>query len=189
MLDGIDVSARGIGVLGAIALIGPARAAAAEPPSRLVAVGAWTAVQLVPSPLLVVGSDHVGGGLRWQITPLVYSFGIAAEPWRSFVVSPVARHSGSIELYAAPEWMWSGLREDDDEGWRLRAGLRVYLPILEHGDRLSWSLGAAYARDHEHGASLDAGLYTLYGIFGVTLTVPVSPSPRDVIIGLSVRYF
>jgi hypothetical protein len=49
----------------------------------VVAVAAWTLAQLVPSPLLVAGTDHVGGGRRWQITPLLYSFGIAAEPFES----------------------------------------------------------------------------------------------------------
>ena len=61
-------------------------------------------MQLVPSPLFVVGSGNVGGGLRWQVTPFLYSFGVAAKPVRAFVVEPVARHAGAIELYASPEW-------------------------------------------------------------------------------------
>ena len=41
-------------------------------------------MQLVPSPLFVVGTGNVGGGVRWQVTPLVYSFGVAAETGARF---------------------------------------------------------------------------------------------------------
>jgi hypothetical protein len=49
--------------------------------SRLTAGSAWLVAQLIPSPLIVTGKDHVGGGVRWQLTPLSYSFGISARPF------------------------------------------------------------------------------------------------------------
>src|SRR6187551_603422 len=67
--------------------------------SPAAAVAVWAVAQLIPSPLLVIGKEHVGGGVRWQLTPLLYSFGIAERPVRSFLISPIARHSGSVELH------------------------------------------------------------------------------------------
>jgi hypothetical protein len=81
-----------------------ARAEEGPPPRRMspvVSGGIWTAAQLIPSPLLVAGKQHVGGRLRWQVTPLLYSFGIAERPLRYFFVAPIARHSGSVELHAS----------------------------------------------------------------------------------------
>lgn len=158
------------------------------------AAGVWALTQLVPSPLLVVGERHVGGGMRWQLTPLVYSFGVAASPLRTFYVSPVARHSGSVELHASPEW--SCCAADSRSSWLLRAGLRLYLPLIEHGEILSWSIGASYY--HSLGTSdagsripvaADIGIYTLFGVLGLTVTVSPWLPRREVIVALNIRYF
>ncbi|HKP61777.1 MAG TPA: hypothetical protein VJV78_33835 [Polyangiales bacterium] len=163
-------------------------AASATTLSAHVAAGAWATAQLIPSPLLVVGAGHVGGGMRWQLTPLLYSFGIAARPFRSFVIAPIARHSGSVELHFSPEWACCA--PDGDSGWLARAGLRVYLPLLEHGEVLSWSVGASgyYAADG-FGPAGDLGIYTLFGVLGLTVTVSPLLSRREVIAALNIRYF
>src|SRR5262245_59756484 len=36
----------------------------------------WLVTQLLPSPELAVGDDGAAFGLRWQIVPFLYSFGI-----------------------------------------------------------------------------------------------------------------
>lgn len=156
--------------------------------SPYVAGATWAVAQLIPSPLLVTGQHHVGGGLRWQLTPLLYSFGIAERPLRTFFVSPIARHSGSLELHVSPEWACCA--RGQTSSWLLRAGLRLYLPLVEHGERLSWSLGATYYRAAgENGASADLGLWTFNGVLGLDVTVSPWLTRREVITALTLRYF
>lgn len=148
----------------------------------------WALAQLIPSPLLVIGDEHVGGGMRWQLTPLLVSFGVAARPLRSFIVSPVARHSGSVELHASPEWACCA--PDDQHGWLVRAGLRMYLPLIEHGEMLSWSFGASYHLAVDGGGPAgDLGLYTLFGVFGLNLTVSPLLTGREFVAALNFRYY
>lgn len=156
--------------------------------SPAAAVGVWAAAQLVPSPLLVIGKEHVGGGVRWQLTPILYSFGITERPWRTFLVSPIARHSGSIELHVSPEWACCA--PEDRSSWLVRAGLRLYLPLLEHGEKLSWSIGSAYYRAAGGGgASFDLGLLTFNGAFGLNVTVSPWLARRELISALTIRLF
>lgn len=148
----------------------------------------WSLTQLIPSPLLVIGDTHVGGGMRWQLTPLLVSFGVAARPLRSFIVSPVARHSGSVELHASPEWACCA--PNDRHGWLLRAGVRTYLPLIEHGELLSWSFGASYHLAADGGGPAgDLGLYTLFGVFGLNLTVSPLLEGREFVAALNFRYY
>jgi hypothetical protein len=182
---------RVLSALGLMSVALGARAEGAPTPrimSPLFASGVWVAAQLVPSPLLVTGQRHVGSGLRWQITPLLYSFGIAERPVRTFFVSPIARHSGSVELHVSPEWACCAPGEGSS--WLGRAGLRVYLPLIEHGERLSWSLGSSYYRAAGgSGLAADVGLYTFNGVLGLNVTVSPWLTRREVITALSIRYF
>ena len=156
--------------------------------SPAAAVAVWAAAQLVPSPLLVIGKEHVGGGLRWQLTPILYSFGIAERPWRSFLVSPIARHSGAIELHVSPEWACCA--PEEQSSWLVRAGLRLYLPLLEHGEKLSWSVGGSYYRAASGGsASADLAIFTFNGAFGLNLTVSPWLARRELITAFTIRLF
>jgi hypothetical protein len=147
----------------------------------------WAATQLVPSPLFVMGSSGAGGGVRWQITPLLVSFGVAAHPVRAFIVDPIARHSGSVELYASPEWV---SHPGDGTGWIARGGVRLTLPIEGRGESMSWSVGASYYRaSGGDGFSGELGVYFLYGVFGFTLTVSPTLRDREIIHALTIRYF
>ncbi|RYZ07102.1 MAG: hypothetical protein EOO73_13655 [Myxococcales bacterium] len=152
-----------------------------------VAVLLWGAAQLVPSPLLAAGDGVVQGGLRWQVTPLLYSFGIAARPWRSFIVSPIARLSGSVELFVAPEWTCCAGGSHD--GFLARGGVRAYFPLIEHGESLAWSVGVSHWRHREGGISFDLGLYSLFGALGLTTTVSPGLRGRAFSLALNVRYF
>jgi len=162
-----------------------------SPPIQLspaVTAGVWVLAQLVPSPLLVAGSSHVGAGFRWQVTPVVYSFGVAAHPFRAFVVDPVARHSGAIELYLSPEWACCA--PTGTTSWIGRAGSRLYLPLIGRGESLASSVGASYYRAGDsNGAAAEVGVYVLYGVFGLTLTVAPTLKRREVIGALTIRYF
>jgi hypothetical protein len=152
------------------------------------AAGLWVFAQLVPSPLYVASSDRVGGGVRWQITPLVYSFGVAAKPVRAFVIEPVARHAGAVELYASPEWACCA--PGNGTSWIARGGARLYLPLVGRGEALTGSVGGSYYRASDgSGASLEIGLHVLFTFLGFTVTVSPRLTGREVMTALQIRYF
>lgn len=68
---------------------------------------AWAITQLVPSPEIAVGGEERGAqvGLRWQVTPVLYSFGVnrRKSPWRAFIAEPMVRQGGSVEAYVSPD--------------------------------------------------------------------------------------
>ena len=148
----------------------------------------WAAAQLAPSPGLALGDDQTSLDLRWQLTPVLYSWGVnrKVSSWRAFVVDPFARHSGSIELFVDPELLFA-----DRFQATLRPGIRAYLPIRERGETLSASLGISDQRfDDRNAVAIEAGIYALYGSFGAQLTyAPVPITPARVILTLSLRYF
>lgn len=161
----------------------------APPPGSSLALsaGVWTVAQLVPSPLLVASSDRVGGGVRWQVTPFVYSFGVAARPVRLFVIDPVARHSGAVELYVSPEWACCA---PNGSSWIGRGGGRIHVPIMSHGESLSCSVGGSYYRaSGGQGAAFELGAYVLFGMIGLTVTVSPALARREVMTALTIRYF
>lgn len=169
----------------------PARASAEEtdgPVSPWIAAAAWLVLQAVPSPMLVYGSGDVHAGMRWQVTPLSLSWGVAKGPVRAFLVEPIARHSGSIELYASPEIM--GGAPSGGTPWVLRAGSRAYFPLRGRGESMSWSLGGSYYRAAGgDGFAADLGVYAFFGIFGLTVTVAPEMRRREIILALNFRYF
>jgi hypothetical protein len=80
--------------IAAAALASPAAAAAA--PDRAAAPGVhptlpWLLAQAVPSAEWLVTDGGVRFGGRWQITPLLYSFGIdrRLSPWRVAIAEPI----------------------------------------------------------------------------------------------------
>jgi hypothetical protein len=129
---------------------------------------AWAAAQLLPSPELASGNGSAYFGVRWQLTPILYSYGIhrSQNRWRSFVVEPIVRQSGSIELYFSPELVnW---RDRIEDGLGFRLGARSYFPLLSRGDYLSVSLGSAYAQyGPERTAAFEVGAYALFGFLGI----------------------
>jgi hypothetical protein len=148
----------------------------------------WFGTQLVPSPGLVHGREGSAFDLRWQVTPLAYSLGLdrRVPRWRSFIVEPLARHAGSIELYATPEAIFG-----TKERLFVRPGVRAYLPLVEHGEALSVSVGTSYQRIAGVGAvAVEAGIYVLFGILGFQLAhAPAQTTPAQSSATLSVRYF
>ena len=188
------IMARLFAATGFIALLAFARVARADDvgsPSRItsaMAAGVWTFMQFVPSPLLVVGTGNVSGGVRWQVTPIVYSFGVAEASLRVFVVPPVARHAGAIELYASPEWACCA--PNHATSWIGRGGARLYLPLVGKGESLFGSVGASYYRASGGGGmSIEVGTYALFGAVGLTLTFSPTLARRETIAALALRYF
>ena len=160
---------------------------------------AWALTQLVPSPELVVGRQRhieLGGrvdsspnatwGLRWQLTPLLWSFGVhrAQSRWRTFIVDPIARQSGSLELSTSVEYIG---------GWvdrlLVRPGLRVYLPVAQRGENLSVSFGTSVYGYDGLRVAYDVGAYILAGMLGLQVTLAPTHDPMAGIVTLRLRYF
>ena len=147
----------------------------------------WAVAQIVPSPEIVVAENVAHFGLRWQVTPILYSFGIhrGQSPWRAFIAEPFVRQVGSIEGYVSPEYV-SGQGGDM---FSLRFGTRAYFPLLSHGEYLSVSLGTSYSTFASGGVGYELGAYVLFGIFGVQLTTSPTPGQPSWIATLRFRYF
>jgi hypothetical protein len=149
----------------------------------------WAILQLLPSPELGVG-DGARFGLRWQLTPLLYSFATDSrlDRWRWLVVEPIVRHSGSIELFASPEYL--ALDGGVAARFGVRGGLRAYFGLLGRGDNLSVSLGASYYhfRDAD-GVAFEAGAYVLFGGLGLVLTHSPGFDAAPWLVTLRLRYF
>ena len=162
---------------------------AAEPEVRPTLL--WGAMQLVPSPEVVVGQGAARLGLRWQVTPLLYSWGVNRKlsPWRGLIVEPNVRHSGSIEVFLSPEYVGKG--DTFGDRWLFRPGVRAYFPLKERGDYLSMSIGSSFFRfQRQSGAAFEGGIYTLFGVLGLQVTYSPSPhTPLELITTLRFRYF
>ena len=160
----------------------------------------WTLLQLLPSPEVVVGqiretkangaselTTKAAFGLRWQVTPVVWSWGVNrhVSRWRFLVVDPLARHSGSIEVPLNFEYVFGHV-----ERFIVRPGVRAYFPLVERGEYLSASIGTStYAYDGKMRVAYDVGAYFLYGIFGVQATIAPDNGPLMAIGTFRIRYF
>lgn len=165
---------------------------AARKPGRnltpILGVAIWGALQLVPSPMLIGGTSGLGGGLRWQVTPFLYSFGVAAKPARFFIVAPVARHTGGLEFFGSPEW--TNRAGPGESGWIGRAGTRLYWPLMGRGESLSMSLGGSYHYENRrHGGAGELGFYTLSSIVGISVTVAPWLRGREAMLAMTLHYF
>lgn len=131
----------------------------------------WAATQFIPSPGLHVVRQNPHFTLRWQITPVLYSFGVRprVNPWRLFIAEPLVRQGGSIELFLSPEY--TAITGETLAKWGLRTGVRSYFPLVEHGEGLSVSLGASHGIfQGQHSVGLEVGAYVLFGFLGLQVT-------------------
>jgi hypothetical protein len=161
---------------------------------------AWTALQLLPSPEVVVGRVRSPGpagesnvetetafGLRWQLAPILWSWGTnrRVSRWRFLVVDPLARHSGSLELSGTFEYLFGHV-----DRMIVRPGVRAYFPLAQRGEYVSVSIGTStYAYDEKMRVAYDAGVYVLAGLFGLQATVAPDHGPMSAIGTFRIRYF
>lgn len=173
------------------AIVAPATASAEpahlayEPEPR--ATFPWFATQLIPSPELAYGTEGALFGMRWQLSPILYSFGMnrRLSPWRSFVVEPLTRQSGSIELVASPSFLPAA-----DASFALFVGPRATFPVLHRGEYLSVSVGSSLVRyGGETGVAYEAGVHVLFGVLGLVVTACPSFGPLSTITTIRIRYF
>jgi len=168
---------------------GGQRRSSATAPGTTVTPG-WLLTQLIPSPELAIGDEGGLFGLRWQLTPLLYSFGLdrRLSRFRAFVVEPLVRTSGSIELFFSPEYL--ALDTAFSRRFGFRGGVRAYFPVLEKGDYLSVSLGTAYARyDGRNAVSYQLGAYVLFGFLGFEQSFLPALDQARWISTLNLRFF
>lgn len=167
---------------------------------ELVPTAEWALTQLIPSPEVAFGRQreidvagnvekgiHPAFGLRWQLTPVLWSFGVHRRQsrWRSFIVDPIARQSGSIELSQTFEYVGGHI-----DRVLVRPGLRVYLPLSHRGEYVSTSLGTSvYRFDGDLRVAYDVGIYFLSGFFGFQATVAPTHDPLAAIATFRIRNF
>jgi hypothetical protein len=147
---------------------------------------AWIVVQTIPSPEVAVGGAAPAAGLRWQLTPLLYSFGMYRKlsPWRTFVVEPLTRQSGSIEIFFSPEFLSARTTE-----WIARAGIHATFPLLERGEKLALTLGAGIAFGAETSADFEGGVSIVSGAFGLFFSYAPRVTLAPATFSLRVRWF
>lgn len=182
----------------AVAMLFPAGQAAAQ--NRLIQWPTWALLQAVPSPGLTVdradGGASVVGELRWQVVPLNYSFNAnrLVSPAQFFLVNPFRRHAGSIEGFVEPAWALGPFRRSGDDRLGMGYGLRMFLPLAEYGESLSFSVGAKYLVRGAAGGGpanaggLEIGLYTLFGLLGARLDLTTDPAHRASF-SLALKYY
>ena len=150
----------------------------------------WAAAQLIPSPEWVTYSNGMRFGMRWQLTPLLYSFGInkRLSPWRILVAEPLVRQSGSVELFFTPEYL--NLESQFKDKWLFRGGLRAYFPLWQRGEYMSFSIASSYYNfNGQNGVSYEAGLYFFAGILGLQTTYSPTFKNSEWIFTIRLRYF
>ena len=151
----------------------------------------WAAAQVIPSPGLQVIRREAYFTMRWQVTPLLYSFGVRREvnPWRVLLAEPNVRHSGSIEVFLSPEY--TSYLGDIQNKWAIRSGVRSYFPVVENGEGLSISLGGSHSYfNGQHSVGFEVGTYVLFGILGLQVTyTPKLLGAESWMASFRVRYF
>ena len=139
----------------------------------------WTILQAVPSPVLIQDSDNknarVQFGLRWQVIPINISFrsNQYTSPAQFFMINPVRKFTGSIELFLQPEWATAAFSYSNLSRFGISAGSRITFPLVNAGELFSGSIGAKYnyrkdlVGDKNGFYGIEAGFYGIYGILGI----------------------
>ncbi len=159
----------------------------------------WALFQAIPSPVLYEdsgGSDcTVKAGLRWQIIPVNYSFSANrfVSKVQFFMINPVGRFAGSLELFLQPELVLTDFDNSRLKRFWVSAGFRVIMPVANYGELISGSLGVkanlqgAQQGGAENFFGLEAGIY-LYGMLGVQANLNFHGGNRFSL-GLYLKYY
>ncbi len=150
----------------------------------------WGVAQLIPSPEWITLNNELKFGMRWQLTPVLYSFGMNRKlsPWRYFITDPFARQSGSVELFFTPEYL--NISNNYKDRWLFRSGVRCYFPIWQKGEYSSLSFAMSYFNFNGiTGISYEAGIYLFAGVIGFQTTYAPSFINSEWIFTIRLRYF
>ena len=146
--------------------------------------------QLIPSPEWITTSSKAKFGMRWQVTPLLYSFGMNKKlsPWRYFLADPLSRQSGSVEVFVTPEYL--NIEEKFKDKWLFRSGMRLYIPLWQKGEYASLSFATSYYNfNGQNGFSYEGGVYLFAGILGFQATYSPNFINSEWIFTIRLRYF
>jgi hypothetical protein len=139
----------------------------------------WIILQTLPSPVFFEdngnGNKGTEFGFEWQVTPLCYTFkpNKYLSHFSSFFIKPVKKFTGSAELFFTPQYALSSFDYSKAQKYMYNAGARVYFPLVQGGEYLSFSLGAGYYSQKNElygkvdGVMYEAGLYSVFGMFGL----------------------
>jgi hypothetical protein len=159
-------------------------------PNPLIEWTTWTLLQVIPSPTFYQdNNENISKliiGIKWQITPLAYSFNMNkyVRKVHFFKVNPLHRHSGSIELFFQPEFALKPYLYSGQRRFSLTTGSRVFLPLIEYGEYLSFSAGLKYSiRNNIDGTDMNSfgiegGVYSIFGIAGLQFTYNLTVTNR-----------
>jgi hypothetical protein len=160
----------------------------------------WALLQLIPSPTFFQDQNQtesrVQFGLRWHVTPINISFNSNkyVSPVQFFMINPVRRFTGSVELFVQPEWATGGFQYSGLDRFGISTGTRVMLPLIYEGENLSMSIGGKYnyrndpVSDKDSYFGVETGLYFFYGLMGVQFNYNFD-SKTNYNIGLYIKYF
>ena len=147
----------------------------AQSPQNSDKFGTWLPYQAIPSFTLYSGSGHSAFGFEWEVTPLLYSFGMNKQisPWYFFIVEPPGRFTGSVELNLACQVF---TRKVGSSYFSLSGSVMGFIPLIERGEHLTLNVGVAMYRFGEQTPVFGVlGISTLFGI----LHVNVKHSPKE----------
>ncbi|MBK8552747.1 MAG: hypothetical protein IPL53_17450 [Ignavibacteria bacterium] len=169
-------------------------------PNKFLEWTTWTLFQAIPSPTFYQDRNdndaRLQFGFRWHVTPVNYSFNAnkLVSPVQFFLVNPVRRYGGSLELLIEPEWATGGYQYSNLQRFNLSAGARAFIPAIEYGEYLAFSVAGKYNfTKNKSDQSLDyysaeAGLYTLFGIAGIVFNYNFTSQSRYNI-SLNLKYY
>ncbi len=151
----------------------------AERENPLLKYSSWAVMQLLPSPIFFedVGNGNAGTefGFEWQVTPLSYTFksNKYLNNFSVLLIKPVKKFTGSAEIFFTPQFALSSFDYSKAQRYMYNTGARVYFPLAQGGEYLSFSLGAGYySQKNEFNSKVDgvmyeAGIYSVFGMFGL----------------------
>ncbi|RPI13912.1 MAG: hypothetical protein EHM58_17555 [Ignavibacteriae bacterium] len=156
----------------------------------------WSLLQLFPSPYLMQDANatdsRLNFGLRWQIIPVNISFHANkyVSPAQFFMINPVRRFSGSVEMFVQPEASISGFKYAGFNKLGVSSGIRFVLPLKGEGEHLSYSIGGKvnFREPVSPYYSLELGIYSIYSMVGLQLNYNFISNNR-INVGIFLKYF
>jgi hypothetical protein len=151
----------------------------AERENPFLKYSSWAVMQLLPSPIFFDdngnGNSGTEFGFEWQVTPLSYTFkpNKYLNNFSVLLIKPVKKFTGSAEIFFTPQFALSSFDYSKAQRYMYNAGARVYFPLAQGGEYLSFSLGAGYySQKNEFNSKVDgimyeAGIYSVFGMFGL----------------------
>lgn len=160
----------------------------------------WALMQLIPSPVFFEdnGNGRKGTefGFEWQVTPVSFTFkpNKYLSHFSFLMIKPVKKFSGSAELFFTPQFVTGGFDNTKAQRYMYNAGARVYFPLAQGGEYLSFSLGAGYYSQKNElnskveGVMYEAGIYSGFGMVGLKFAYKQNAISRYNV-GLYIKYY